>query len=79
MNFKQTHMQAFTWPGKDVDMYEDFQDWTLSRIRERVELIQDFDKLCDSIVTEYVDACSNYRISEKEILVTKIIKVLEPV
>ena len=79
MNFKQTHMQAFTWFGKDVDMHEDFEDWTLSRIRERVELIQDFDKLCDLIVAEYIDTCLNYRISEEEIFVLKTIKVLEPV
>ncbi len=26
VNFKQTDMQIFTWPGKDVDMYEDFED-----------------------------------------------------
>ena len=29
VNFKQTDMQIFTWPGKDVDMHEDFEDWTL--------------------------------------------------
>ena len=79
VNFKQTHMQLFTWPGKDVDMYENFEDWTLSEIRQRVELVQDFDRLCDNIVTEYIEICSNYRISEEEILVPKTIKVLEPV
>ena len=79
VNFKQTHMQVFTWPGKDVDMYEDFADWTLSEIRERVELVQDFDRLCDDIVASYLDICTNYRIAEEEILVPKTIKVLEPV
>jgi hypothetical protein len=79
VNLKQTHMQVFTWPGKDVDMYEDFGDWTLSEIRERVELVQDFDRLCDDIITEYIELCKNYRITEEEILVPKTIKVLEPV
>ena len=72
-------MQVFTWPGKDVDMYEDLGDWTLSEIRERVELVQDFDRLCDDIITEYIELCKNYRITEEEILVPKTIKVLEPV
>ena len=72
-------MQVFTWPGKDVDMYEDFEDWTLSELRERVELVQDFDKLCETIVFSYIDICKNYRITEEEILVPKTIKVLEPV
>lgn len=79
VNFKQTHMQVFTWPGKSTDEYEDFTDWTLTAIRERVELVQDFDKLCDDIVSEFIDLCRNYRIIEEEILVPKTIKVLEPV
>lgn len=79
VNFEQTHMQVFTWPGKDVDMYEDFEDWTLSELRERVELVQDFDKLCNDIVAAYYHTCRNYRITEEEILVPKTIKVLEPV
>jgi len=79
VNFKQTHMQVFTWPGKSVDEYEDFSNWTLSEIRARVELVQDFDRLCDTIAEEYVFICKNYRIAEEEILVPKTIKVLEPV
>jgi hypothetical protein len=79
VNFKQTHMQVFSWPGKDIDMYKDFEDWTLSTLRERVELVQEFDKLCETIVEEYLYICRNYRITEEEILVPKTIKVLEPV
>jgi len=79
INFKKTHMQVFTWPGKRVDEYEDFEDWTLSEIRQRVELVQDFDRLCDEIVSAFISICRNYRITEEEILVPKTIKVLEPV
>ena len=79
VNFGQTHMQVFTWPGKDVDMHENFEDMTLSQIRERVELVQDFDRLCDDIVSEFFVLCRNYRITEEQILVPKTIKILEPV
>ena len=78
VNFGQTHMQVFTWPGKDVDMYEDFEGWTLSDLRERVELVQDFDRLCDDIATIYLNLCRNYRVTEEEILVPKTVKILEP-
>ena len=79
INFKQTDMQLFTWPGKDVDMRENFEDWTRSDLRERVELVQDFDRLCDNIVSAFIDICRTYRIAEEEILVPKTIKVLERV
>jgi len=72
-------MQIFTWPGKDIDMHENFEDLSLSDIRERVELVQDFDRLCDDIASYYIETCRNYRITEEEILVPKTIKVLEPV
>jgi hypothetical protein len=78
VNFRQTHMQVFTWPGKDVDMHEDFEDWTVSDLRGRVELVQDFDRLCDDIATTYLNLCRNYRVAEEEILVPKTVKVLEP-
>jgi len=61
------------------DEYEDFVDWTLSEIRQRVELVQDFDRLCDDIVSAFIDTCKNYRITEEEILIPKTIKVLEPI
>ncbi|MFC1652702.1 hypothetical protein ACFL3F_03175 [Planctomycetota bacterium] len=78
VNFQKTHMQVFTWPGKDIDMHEDFEDWTMSDLQARVELIHDFDRLCDDIASVYVDLCRNYRITEEEILVPKTFKVLEP-
>jgi hypothetical protein len=78
VNFKQTHMQVFTWPGKDTDMAEDYTDWALSDLRERVELVQDFDQLCTDITRAYIDLCKNYRITEEEVLVPKTIRVLEP-
>ena len=60
-------------------MHDNFESWSFSQIRERVELVQDFDKLCDEIVATYLDTCRNYRIAEQEILVHKMIKVLEPI
>ena len=79
VNFKQTHMQVFTWPGKDVDMGEDFHNWGLFELKQRVELVQELDRLCDSIVETFIDICRSYRIVEEKILVPKTVKILEPV
>ena len=79
INFKQTQMQVFTWPGKDVDRDEDFHRWELSELKNRVELVQGFDRLCNNIVGTFIDTCRSYRIVEEEILVPKTVKILEPV
>jgi hypothetical protein len=79
VNFEETHMQVFTWPGKAADMGEDFHNWSLFELQERVALVQEFDQLCDDITENYIDTCRNYRIVEEEILVPKTIKILEPV
>jgi hypothetical protein len=79
INFKQPHMQIFTWPGKSVDMDEDFHDWGIDELKERVKLVQDFDQLSDDILRSYIDICRNYRITEEEILVPKTIKTLQSI
>jgi len=79
VNFTKTHMQIFTWPGRNTDMGEDFHGWGIEELRQRVKLVQEFDQLCDSVVDEYISVCRNYRITEEEIFVPETIKVLEPV
>ncbi len=79
VNFAKTHMQVYTWPGKHVDMGENYHGWEMYQLRQRVKLVQEFDQLCDSIVNEYIDTVRNYRISEEEIFVPKTIKTLEPI
>ena len=72
INFQEPHMQTFTWPGKDVDMNETFTAWSLSKLQERVKLVQGFDQLRRDIVDTYIHLCQNYRITEEDILVPKM-------
>ena len=38
--------------GRSVDQEDDFSEWTMEGLRERVKLVQEFDKLADDIVEE---------------------------
>jgi len=71
--------QIFSQPGKPVDQDEDFSEWDIESLRERVQLVQEFDRLCDQIVDEFIHFCRNYDVVDKDILVPKRVKVLEPV
>lgn len=71
--------QIVTYPGRGLDESENYADWSLTDLRDRVRLVQDFDRLCDAAVAEFVRFCDSYRVVEKDILVPKTVKVLEPV
>lgn len=70
----------------EADTFEEFKtllhnaNYTLkqykSELVKMVEIIQDFDKLCDDLVTECQYMLDNYKIEEEERTYTKKIKVL---
>jgi hypothetical protein len=60
-------------------MDEDFWDWSTERLMERVELVVEFDQLCDRVVETYIQMARDYRITETEIMIPETIKVLEPI
>ena len=68
-----------TFPGRGTDDGEDFADWDMYELKERVRLVQEFDSLADSIVQHAVDYTRNFDVEEEEILVPKTKKVLVPI
>ena len=71
--------QVATYPGRGLDDDDEFEDWSMEELRDRVRLIQDFDRACDAAVAEFIRFCDEYRVVEKDILVPKTIRALEPV
>ena len=60
-------MQIFSFPGRDVDMGEDFEDWSLYELKQRTELVQEFDQLADDIVEEALHIASEHTVEERVI------------
>lgn len=79
INFSKPPIEVFTYPGKSIDQYEDFEDWLIEDLRNRVKLVQSFDQLCDDIVEAVKDICDSYQVVEEEICVPKKIKVLQAI
>jgi len=75
---EQPRPQIVTYPGRGLDQSEDFEEWSMDSLRERVKLVQEFDRLCDDVVAEFVRYCEEYVVVEKDIMVPKTVKVLEP-
>lgn len=64
-------------PGKNIDQYEDFNDWDLDELKDRVALVTAFDKLCDACRDIFIKACEECEIEEITIYEPKTIKRLK--
>lgn len=71
-------LSVSVFPGRGTDDGEDFEDWTIKEIRDRVRLVQELDLLADSIVDYALECAYNYTVEDEEILVPKTHKVLVP-
>lgn len=76
VNDTTTHMRVFTQPGKGIDMDEDFTEWTIEDLLDRVKLVQSFDKLCDDVVAAFIYLCEHFDVKDETIVVEKTVKVL---
>ena len=76
VDFKTPDMSIYLTPGMSVDMNTDFDDWSMEELRERVRLVQEFDRLADDIVKEAVEMAENYSVEEEEIFIPTTRKIL---
>lgn len=69
-------MQAFTYPGRGVDMDEDYEEWSIHELRERVRLVQDLDALADQMVQQAIQLANEYSVVEVEVHIPQTRKIL---
>ena len=65
------------YPGRSTDQDEDYEDWTMDDLRDRVRLVQRFDRLADSIVQASIEMARNCEIVEETIMVPQVVRLLE--
>ena len=75
-NYVTSPMQAVSFPGRGVDMDEDYDEWPIQALRDRVRLVQDFDWLADDLVAQAVQFAQDYEIEEVEVCVPQTQRVL---
>jgi len=62
--------------GRGVDQGEDFADWDMDQLRDRVKLIRDFDRLAEDILLETVRMARDYKVVDEEYTEVKTRKAL---
>lgn len=76
VDFVKPPVETFCYPGRGTDQDEDFEGWDMGTLKCRVRLVQEFDKLCDDVVTAAVYMAERFEIEEEEILATQTRRVL---
>jgi len=66
-NFEHPIKEIFTRPGQNIDMGEDFEDWEFEKIKDRVNLVKEFDKTCDLMRQEFIWMIKHCRIKTEQI------------
>lgn len=64
---------------QEMDMDEDFSEWTDEELRDRVELVVDFDETCDAYIKRLVEIANRYDIVEETVYVPKKRYVLQEI
>jgi hypothetical protein len=76
--------QPYSMPGKGTDMDEDFtgaekfsrrDGWGLDDVRERYDLVKDFDATCERAIKAYIEYAKTHRVVTETILVEKQVLV----
>lgn len=79
VNFETPDMRIVVFPGKGTDDDNDFSDWSMDALRERVRLVQSLDQLADRMVAQAIQLCRDYDVQEEIRYVPQRYKVLQKV
>jgi hypothetical protein len=78
VDYASPPFEISAYPGRGTDDCEDFEDWSMNELRDRVRLVQEFDRLADRMVSEALELARTCTVEEEESLVPKTRKVLVP-
>lgn len=65
-NFTVPPSKLSVYPGKGIDQGESFdgEEWSMARLRDRVDLVCAFDAACDAIRSNFLALLEDYRVVE---------------
>lgn len=69
------------WSGRSIDMgadWDDTDEWTMSRLKSRVELVQDFDSAVQTIRDAFINHIENFEVVEETVMIPKTLHVTQP-
>src|SRR5581483_11473603 len=69
VNYSQTHLRTYCRAFQGVDQEADYEEWDTDSLRERAEVVWEFDRAVDEAIANFVEFCRTFRVEEQTILV----------
>ena len=63
--------------SRAFDQDEEFAEWSMYKLRNRVELVSRFDRACDGIRLNFIDLIENCHVVEETVLIPKTVRRIE--
>ena len=77
VNYTLPPKRLSVYPGKSIDQNEDFSEWSMSELRNRVELVLRFDQACDEIRDNFIELIGSCKVVEEVVMIPKTVKRIE--
>lgn len=74
-NLPEPHRRLYV-TSESIDQGEDYEEWSIEDLKERVRLVCRFDRACDEMRDELIRLAQNYRVVERTIYVPRTVKEL---
>ncbi len=74
-NFVKQPLEIGVFPMKSTDMGEDFSEWSVAELRNRVKLVTEFDRLCDRIREATIKCLEVTDFTDEVVYIPKVVKV----
>ena len=76
MDYRIPPKQPIIYPGRGTDMDDDYEEWSLSDLRDRVKLVQELDSLADELVSQAIHMANAFDVVEENFYVPQTQRVL---
>jgi hypothetical protein len=77
VNYTVMPMSIHSYSGKPIDQGEDFSEWSMGELRNRVKLVQAFDRACDEIRNAFIDLINDCKVVSEIVMVPHQRKVIQ--
>ena len=76
MDYRIPPKQPIIYTGRSTDMDDDYEEWSLSDLRDRVKLVQELDSLADELVSQAIHMVNAFDVVEENFYVPQTQRVL---